>query len=46
MEPPAQRVWEMLTPGCGGERGLRLASLHLLLIAFYKILHLQDEVID
>lgn len=30
----------------GRERGLRLASLHLLVIAFYKILHLQDEVID
>lgn len=34
---------KMLTSGCGGERGWRLASLHLLVIAFYKILHLQER---
>lgn len=37
----------MLTAGCGGERGgLGLAPRHRPLIAVYKILHLQDEVID
>lgn len=37
----------MLTSGCGRERGgLGLALCHLPVIAIYKILHLQDEVID